>query len=162
MAGAGDQTGDDGVPLEIEARGFKELLNHVEFRKIWLSQIASQLADKFLVYSLLTVTYQRSGANTQEAVVLLAYTTPSVLLSPIAGVYADRYPNVPPESVEALLLSSQAGSRVVEVPVSMRDRAAGTPSTKNLKLAYHYLRALLSLLSRTPIRRDVRALRTKR
>jgi len=91
MAGAGDQTGDDGLPLEIEARGFKELLNNIEFRKIWLSQISSQLADKFLVYSLLTVTYQRSGANTQEAVVLLAYTTPSVLLSPIAGVYADRF-----------------------------------------------------------------------
>src|SRR6202165_842752 len=91
MAGAGDQTGDDGVPLEIEAPGFKELLNNIEFRKICLSQISSQLADKFLVYSLLTVTYQRSGANTQEAVVLLAYTTPSVLLSPIAGVYADRF-----------------------------------------------------------------------
>ena len=91
MTGAGDQTGDDGLPLEIEARGFKELLNNVEFRKIWLSQISSQLADKFLVYSLLTVTYQQSGANTQEAVVLLAYTTPSVLLSPIAGVYADRF-----------------------------------------------------------------------
>jgi MFS family permease len=76
---------------DIEAHGFKDLLRNVEFRKIWFSQIASQLADKFLVYSLLTVTYQRSGANTQEAVVLLAYTSPSVLLSPIAGVYADRF-----------------------------------------------------------------------
>jgi MFS family permease len=76
---------------EIERGGFKELLANAEFRLIWASQITSQLADKFLVYSLLTVTYQRSGANTQEAVVLLAYTSPSVLLSPIAGVYADRF-----------------------------------------------------------------------
>src|ERR1700694_2386894 len=76
---------------DLEPGGFKELLKNSEFRLIWLSQIASQLADKFLVYSLLTVTYQRSGANTQEAVVLLAYTSPSVLLSPIAGVYADRF-----------------------------------------------------------------------
>jgi MFS family permease len=90
MAGADDII-DPSAALEIEAHGFKELLRNIEFRKIWLSQIASQLADKFLVYSLLTVTYQRSGANTQEAVVLLAYTTPSVLLSPIAGVYADRF-----------------------------------------------------------------------
>jgi MFS family permease len=79
------------VQPEIERGGFKELLSNNEFRLIWASQIASQLADKFLVYSLLTVTYQRSGANTQEAVVLLAYTSPSVLLSPIAGVYADRF-----------------------------------------------------------------------
>src|SRR3979490_766399 len=90
MAGADDII-DPSAALEIEAHGFKELLRNIEFRKIWLSQIASQLADKFLVYSLLTVTYQRSGANTQEAIVLLAYTTPSVLLSPIAGVYADRF-----------------------------------------------------------------------
>lgn len=91
MASEEDQTVDPAAALEIESHGFKELLSNVEFRRIWLSQIASQLADKFLVYSLLTVTYQRSGANTQEAVVLLAYTTPSVLLSPIAGVYADRF-----------------------------------------------------------------------
>ena len=78
-------------PAEIHRGGFKELLINSEFRLIWASQITSQLADKFLVYSLLTVTYQRSGANTQEAIVLLAYTPPSVLLSPIAGVYADRF-----------------------------------------------------------------------
>ena len=75
----------------IEVAGFKELLRNREFQLIWGSQIASQLADKFLVYSLLSATYERSAANTQEAVVLLAYTFPSVLLSPIAGVYADRF-----------------------------------------------------------------------
>jgi hypothetical protein len=75
----------------VETRGFRDLLSNHEFRLIWGSQIASQLADKFLVYSLLTVTYDRSGANTQEAIVLLAYTFPSVLLSPIAGIYADRF-----------------------------------------------------------------------
>jgi MFS family permease len=79
------------VPTQIETRGFKELLRNREFQLIWGSQIASQLADKFLVYSLLSATYERSAANTQEAVVLLAYTFPSVLLSPIAGVYADRF-----------------------------------------------------------------------
>jgi MFS family permease len=75
----------------VETRGFTELLANHEFRLIWASQVTSQLADKFLVYSLLTVTYDRSGANTQEAIVLLAYTFPSVLLSPIAGIYADRF-----------------------------------------------------------------------
>ncbi|MFN2466049.1 MAG: MFS transporter [Candidatus Dormibacteria bacterium] len=75
----------------IEARGFRELLQNREFQLIWGSQIASQLADKFLVYSLLSATYERSAANTQEAIVLLAYTFPSVLLSPIAGIYADRF-----------------------------------------------------------------------
>ena len=75
----------------VDTGGFKELMSNREFQKIWASQITSQLADKFLVYSLLSVTYERSAANTQEAIVLLAYTFPSVLLSPIAGVYADRF-----------------------------------------------------------------------
>src|SRR5258708_23585887 len=79
------------LPTDMEKGGFQKLLSIREFRLIWASQIASQLADKFLVYSLLTVTYQRSRANTQEAVVLLASTFPSVILSPIAGVYADRF-----------------------------------------------------------------------
>ncbi len=78
--------------------------------------------------------------------------------APLLSFYAARYPNeYLGDTVEALLLACQAGFRVVEVPVSMRVRAAGKPSTRNVKLAYHYLRALLCLLSRAPIRRRERA-----
>jgi glycosyltransferase involved in cell wall biosynthesis len=80
--------------------------------------------------------------------------------APLLAFYAADYPNeYLGDTVEALLKACQAGFRVVEVPVSMRVRAAGTPSTQNVKLAYHYLRALVSLLSRAPIRRRERALR---
>ena len=89
--GAAEAEGAAAIESGPENRGFSDLLTSAEFRLIWGSQITSQLADKFLVYSLLTVTYDRSGANTQEAIVLLAYTFPSVLLSPIAGIYADRF-----------------------------------------------------------------------
>lgn len=74
--------------------------------------------------------------------------------APLLSFYAAEYPNeFLGDTVEALLLACQAGFNVVEVPVTMRVRAAGTPSTKNLRLVYHYLRVLLSLLSRAPIRR---------
>jgi glycosyltransferase involved in cell wall biosynthesis len=80
--------------------------------------------------------------------------------APLLAFYAANYPNeYLGDTVEALLLACQAGYRVVEVPVSMRVRAAGTPSTQNLSLAYHYLRALVSLLSRAPVRRRQRAQR---
>ncbi|HEX2047709.1 MAG TPA: glycosyltransferase family 2 protein [Acidimicrobiales bacterium] len=82
--------------------------------------------------------------------------------APLLGFYAAEYPNeYLGDTVEALLLACQAGFRVVEVPVTMRVRAGGTPSTQNVKLAYHYLRALLSLLSRAPIRRRERAQRRR-
>ena len=80
--------------------------------------------------------------------------------SRMLAFYAVDYPNeYLGDTVEALLLACQAGFDVVEVPVSMRVRAAGLPSTRNLRLAYHYLRALLSLLSRAPVRRSERARR---
>jgi len=77
--------------------------------------------------------------------------------APLLAFYAANYPNeYLGDTVEALLLACHAGFRVVEVPVSMRVRAAGTPSTQSFRLAYHYLRALLSMLSQAPIRRRPR------
>ena len=82
--------------------------------------------------------------------------------APLLAFYAAEYPNeYLGDTVEALLLACQAGFRVVEVPVTMRVRAGGTPSTQSVKLVYHYLRALLSLLSRAPIRRRERAQRRR-
>src|SRR5207244_10958534 len=53
--------------------------------------VASQLADKFLMFALLILTYSISRASTHGAALFLAYTFPSVFLSPLAGVYADRH-----------------------------------------------------------------------
>lgn len=49
------------------------------------------------------------------------------------------------DTVEALLLACYAGFSVVETPVSMRQRAAGRPSTRSLRLVYQYLRLLIML-----------------
>ncbi len=57
------------------------------------------------------------------------------------------------DTAEALVLACYAGFRVVEVPVTMRRRTGGIPSNGNAKLAYHYLRALVTMLGRAPLRR---------
>jgi glycosyltransferase involved in cell wall biosynthesis len=57
--------------------------------------------------------------------------------------FANSYPQEYMESVEALLLACYAGFRVVEIPVVMRERAGGQPSSRNFKLLYHYARLLL-------------------
>lgn len=61
--------------------------------------------------------------------------------------FARHYPAEYMESVEALLMACYAGLRVVEVPVTMRARAAGTASTRRLRLVYHYLRIYAVLFS---------------
>ena len=51
------------------------------------------------------------------------------------------------DTVEALLMVAYAGLRVDEVPITMRPRAAGRPSSRNVRLAANYLRLLIAILS---------------
>ena len=70
--------------------GFRTVLRYTAFRNIWFAQLAAQLADKFLLFSLIILSYNVSGGSTPVAVTLLTYTVPAVLLAPPAGVLADR------------------------------------------------------------------------
>ncbi len=77
-------------PVE-QGTGFAYLLGNREFRLIWVAQVAAQLADKFLMFSLIILAYRVAGGSTPVAVTLLAYTVPAVVIAPLAGVVADRY-----------------------------------------------------------------------
>jgi MFS family permease len=77
------------LPVEAPA-GFRGALRHTAFRNIWFAQLASQLGDKFLLFSLIILAYNISHGSTPVAVTLLAYTVPAVVLAPPAGVIADR------------------------------------------------------------------------
>lgn len=70
--------------------------------------------------------------------------------------FADTYPSEYMESVEALLMAHRAGFAVREVPVRMRERQDGTPSNRNLKLLYHYLRLLLVISASAGTKRRTR------
>ena len=72
---------------------------------------------------------------------------------PVLEYFARHYPSDYMESVEALLAASYEGFKIVEVPVHMSPRADGTPSNVRLKLAYHFIRVLLSLLTNASRRR---------
>lgn len=71
--------------------GFRFVLAQRDFRLIWFAQLASQLADKFLMFSLIVLAYRLTQSSTPVAITLLAYTLPAVAISPLAGVVADRY-----------------------------------------------------------------------
>ncbi len=74
--------------------------------------------------------------------------------APLLEFFARRYPSYYlGDTAEALLLACQAGFKVVEVPVTMRARTGGTPSSRSVKLAFHYFRAIVSMASRAPLRR---------
>jgi MFS family permease len=74
-----------------ERTGFRYVLAQPSFRLIWFAQLASQLADKFLMFSLVVLAYHLTRSSTLVASTLLAYTVPAVAIAPLAGVFADRH-----------------------------------------------------------------------
>jgi MFS family permease len=74
-----------------EAVTFLDVLRRRDFRLLWVAQACSQLADKFLMYTLLIVVFTLTGRSSTQSLVLLAYTLPSILFSVPAGVFADRH-----------------------------------------------------------------------
>ncbi|MGH9026774.1 MAG: glycosyltransferase family 2 protein [Acidimicrobiia bacterium] len=67
---------------------------------------------------------------------------------PVIELLARDYPaEYLADTVEALLIVNHAGFRVTEVPIAMRVRAGGVPSSRGLGLVVNYLRVLIGILS---------------
>jgi glycosyltransferase involved in cell wall biosynthesis len=63
------------------------------------------------------------------------------------AVFAREYPlDYLSDTDEALLIAGDAGQRVAEVGVRMRQRQGGTPSASSFRSAYHLVRLLLVVL----------------
>jgi glycosyltransferase involved in cell wall biosynthesis len=78
---------------------------------------------------------------------------------PVIELLAREYPvEYLADTVEALLIVRYAGFRVDEVPITMRPRAAGVPSTRRFRLVVNYLRLLIGILGsasrRARLRKD--------
>jgi glycosyltransferase involved in cell wall biosynthesis len=65
---------------------------------------------------------------------------------PLLEYFAKTYPSEYMESVEALIGAYYAGFRIAEVPTEMHQRAGGAPSALRLKLVYHYVRVIVTIL----------------
>lgn len=65
---------------------------------------------------------------------------------PLLDVFATEYPVEYMDSVETLVAAHRAGYHVEEVPVTMKPRRAGVPSTGRIRLVYHYARLLVVLV----------------
>ncbi|MHB8489804.1 MAG: MFS transporter [Candidatus Dormibacteria bacterium] len=103
ITSAATEPDDDGAVAPLHAarpaiaaapeqrQGFAAVLRRRDFRYLWGAQVASQLADKFLMFTLLVFMYTLTRRASLQSVLMIAYTLPSVLLSAPAGVYADRH-----------------------------------------------------------------------
>ncbi|MFN3429748.1 MAG: MFS transporter, partial [Candidatus Sericytochromatia bacterium] len=65
------------------------------FARLWLAQASSTLGDRIHQLALMWWTIQATGSLAATGAVLIATTLPAVLLGPVAGALADRWPRKP-------------------------------------------------------------------
>jgi MFS family permease len=67
------------------------LRRNVQYRNLWLGRLISNLGDWFNLLASAALITQLSGAGTALSYLFLARLLPFFVMSPIAGVFADRY-----------------------------------------------------------------------
>ena len=72
--------------------GYVELLrSNRAFRFLWLGQVVSQMGDWFDTVAVYTIALKLTGSSRSVALIMVARFLPTVVLSPLAGVIADRF-----------------------------------------------------------------------
>jgi len=71
---------------------FRELLRMRPVRHLWLAQIVSIFGDFLAIFAVYSVvTFKMHGNANQVGMILVAYLLPLAIISPIAGVFVDRW-----------------------------------------------------------------------
>src|SRR6516164_6179569 len=76
-----------GTPLS-----FSDVLRLRPVRRLWIAQIVSVFGDFLAVFAIIAVvTFKLHGTATQVAMVLVSFMAPMAIVSPVAGVFVDRW-----------------------------------------------------------------------
>ncbi len=71
---------------------FREVLKISSVRRLWFAQLVSIFGDFLAIFAVLSlVTFQLHGTATQVSMILVSYLLPLAILSPVAGVFVDKW-----------------------------------------------------------------------
>lgn len=76
--------------LTTQVHPILDVLRNRLFRRLWLGQMASQLASNMLLFLLAILLYRRTGSNAAVSGLFLSYGLPSLLFGAVGGVIVDR------------------------------------------------------------------------
>jgi DHA3 family macrolide efflux protein-like MFS transporter len=72
--------------------GFREVLQTPAIKRLWIAQIVSIFGDFLAIFAVISViTFQLHGTPTQVSMILASYMAPLAIVSPLAGVYVDKW-----------------------------------------------------------------------
>lgn len=97
---------------------FREVLRLAVMRRVWYAQLVSLLGDFLAIFAVIAVvTYRMHGTAAQVTGVQIAYMLPYALLSPLSGVFVDRWPVKPTLISSDLLRAGLVGFLFVATAV---------------------------------------------
>ena len=104
-------------PASTSTLGFRDVLKTPAVKRLWIAQVVSVFGDFLAVFAIFSVvTFQLHGTPMQVAMVLVAFLMPLAIVSPVAGVYVDRW------NVKATMIASDLiRAAMVLVLVFVRD-----------------------------------------
>lgn len=71
---------------------FRDVLKIRPVRRLWFAQLVSIFGDFLAIFAVFSlVTFQLHGTATQVSMILVAYMLPLAIVSPLAGVYVDKW-----------------------------------------------------------------------
>lgn len=72
--------------------GFGDVLKDRPIRRLWFAQIVSVFGDFLAIFAIFSVvTFQMHGTPVQVSMILVSFLAPMAVLSPIAGVFVDKW-----------------------------------------------------------------------
>src|SRR5215470_3145137 len=81
--------------------GFRDVLKSPAVKRLWFAQVISIFGDFLAIFAIFSVvTFQLHGTPTQVSMILVAFLTPLALISPVAGVFVDKW------NVKATMITS--------------------------------------------------------
>ncbi len=80
---------------------FRDVLQIRAVKRLWIAQIVSVFGDFLALFAVLAyVTFNLRGTATQVSMILVSFLTPLAILSPVAGVFVDKW------NVKATMIAS--------------------------------------------------------
>ena len=67
-----------------------EVFKQRNFLRLWLAQLVTQIGGNMVLFALILIVRDATGSNSANALLILTFLVPAVLLSAVAGVYVDR------------------------------------------------------------------------
>ena len=81
--------------------GFGEVLKTPAVKRLWIAQLVSVFGDFLAIFAVFSVvTFQLHGTPTQVSMILVAFLLPLTFVSPVAGVFVDKW------NVKATMIAS--------------------------------------------------------